>query len=112
MGNNDPFTHCVMWNIPASATGLPAQLPAGTNPGAPAPAGSAQVSIGTNDGYTGSGACGNVYEFVLYALDTATFDPANTNTPDTVEAALEASSAVLATATLRARSDPDGPSCN
>jgi hypothetical protein len=101
-----------MWNIPASAAGLPAQLPAGTTPDAPAPTGSEQVSIGTNDGYTGSGACGNVYEFVLYALDTATFDPANTNTPDTVEAALEASSAVLATATMRARSDPNGPSCN
>lgn len=112
MGNNDPYTHWVMWNIPASSTGLPAELPAGTNPAPPAPAGSAQVSIANNDGYTGSGACGNVYEFVLYALDTATFVPANTSSPDTVEAALEASSAVLGTATMRARSDPNGPSCN
>jgi phosphatidylethanolamine-binding protein (PEBP) family uncharacterized protein len=114
MGNDDPFTHWVMWNIPASATGLPAELPAGANPGAPAPAGSQQVSYdgsGTNGGYVGSGACGNVYEFVLFALGTPSFDPGSTD-PDAVEDAIAGSSDVLGTATMRARSDPNGPTCN
>jgi phosphatidylethanolamine-binding protein (PEBP) family uncharacterized protein len=111
---NDPFTHWVMWNIPASATGLPAELPEGANPGAPAPAGSQQVSYngsGTNGGYVGSGACGNVYEFVLFALGTPSIDPGSTD-PDDVEDAIAGSSDVLGTATMRARSDPNGPTCN
>jgi phosphatidylethanolamine-binding protein (PEBP) family uncharacterized protein len=114
LNGQDPFTHWVMWNIPASSTGLPAELPEGASPAAPAPAGSQQVSYsgsGTNGGYVGSGACGNVYEFVLFALGTASIDPGSTN-PDAVEAAIAGSSDVLDTATMRARSDPAGPSCN
>lgn len=108
----DPYTHWVMWNIPGSATGLPAELPSGANPPPPAPVGSQQVSFANNLGYTGSGACGNVYEFVLYALDTATFEPSDDSDADAVEAELEASATVLDTATMRARSDPNGPTCN
>jgi len=107
----DPFTHWVMWNIPANATGLPAELPPGTEPGVPA-AETRQVSFRDNDAFAGSGACGNVYEFVLYALDVDSFDPPDDSSGDAVEAALEASDAVLGTTTLRARSNPAGPSCN
>jgi phosphatidylethanolamine-binding protein (PEBP) family uncharacterized protein len=105
----DPYTHWVMWNIPASATGLPAELPSGANPPPPAPVGSQQVSFASNLGYTGSGACGNVYEFVLYALNTTSFAPSDDSDADAVEAEFEASNAVLGTATMRARSDPSGP---
>jgi phosphatidylethanolamine-binding protein (PEBP) family uncharacterized protein len=103
----DPYTLWAMWNIPASATGLPAELPAGRNPGMPSDT-TEQVSIRGDNGFTGSGACGNVYEFVLYALDTESFVPDDTGSPDDVEASLQASSSVLATTKMRARSDPDG----
>jgi phosphatidylethanolamine-binding protein (PEBP) family uncharacterized protein len=107
----DPFTHWVMWNIPGTATGLPAELPSGVMPGIPA-ANTQQVSFEQNDGFTGSGQCGNVYEFVLYALDSAAFVPPNANDQNAVQTALDGSDAVLDTATMRARSDPNGPSCN
>jgi phosphatidylethanolamine-binding protein (PEBP) family uncharacterized protein len=110
MPGGEPFTHWVMWNIPGTETGLPAALPAGGMPGVP-DADTRQVSFEDDNSFTGSGACGNVYEFVLYALDTDTFEPPNPEDPDEVQDALDASSAVLDTATLRARSDPAGP-CN
>jgi phosphatidylethanolamine-binding protein (PEBP) family uncharacterized protein len=109
--NGSPFTHWAMWNIPASATGLPAELPQGVMPGVPA-ANTQQYSIRDTRGYTGSGACGNVYEFVLYALSTPTFTPPDAQNVNSVRDALNASDDVLGTATLRARSDPDGPTCN
>jgi len=104
VNGTDPFTHWVMWNIPGSATGLPAELPAGTNPGVP-DANTRQVSFRGNQAFAGSGAAGNVYEFVLFALDEATFDPGSTD-PDDVEDAIANSNSVLGTATLRARSAP------
>lgn len=105
----DPFTHWVMWNIPASEEGLPAELPRGFEPGEPAEE-TRQVSFNedNDDGYSGSGACGNVYEFVLFALATPSFDPESTD-PDEVEDAIAGSDAVLATASMRARSNPEGP---
>lgn len=107
-----PFTHWVMWNIPGTETGLPAELPQGVMPGVPA-ANTQQYSFREdNRGYTGSGACGNVYEFVLYALSTPTFTPPNPSDQNAVQDALDASDDVLGTATMRARSDPNGPSCN
>jgi Raf kinase inhibitor-like YbhB/YbcL family protein len=108
---SSPFTHWAMWNIPGSATGLPAELPQGAMPGVPA-ANTQQASFRDTGGYTGSGACGNVYEFVLYALSTPTFTPADPADQNAVQDALDASDDVLATATLRARSDPAGPSCD
>jgi Raf kinase inhibitor-like YbhB/YbcL family protein len=105
LNGSDPFTHWVMWNIPGSATGLPAELPEGTNPGVP-DANTRQVSFRGNQAFAGSGAAGNVYEFVLFALGTETFDPGSTN-PDQVENAIAGSSDVLGTATLRARSTPN-----
>ncbi len=101
----DPFTHWVMWNIPASATGLPGALPDGQQPGVP-DADTRQVSIGDDDGFFGSGAAGNVYEFVLYALSTPSIDPGTTD-PDAVEDFIFDLDEVLGTATLRARSTPN-----
>jgi phosphatidylethanolamine-binding protein (PEBP) family uncharacterized protein len=100
----DPFTHWVMWNIPGSATGLPAELPQGLEPGVP-DENARQVSFRGNNAFAGSGAAGNVYEFVLFALGTASIDPGSED-PDTVEDAIAGSSGVLGTATLRARSTP------
>ncbi len=106
---DEPFTHWVMWNIPASAAGLPAALPGGAEPGVPA-ANTEQVNYMDTGGFLGSGGCGNVYEFVLYALSTPTFDPGSTDS-DAVQQALADSDDVLGTATMRARSDGAGPGC-
>ena len=109
---SDPFGHWVVWNIPASATGLPAEFPRGEDPGVPTQD-THQIGYDADDiGYMGSGQCGNVYEFTLYALSTATFEPVSTDTPDDVQAELEASNDVIDTTTMRGRSDPNGPSCN
>jgi Raf kinase inhibitor-like YbhB/YbcL family protein len=110
ISGQSPFTHWVMWNIPGTSTGLPAELPAGAEPGVPA-ANTRQVSFRNNGAFAGSGACGNVYEFVLYALSTPEFDPSDTSSADAVQDALEASNDVLDTATMRGRSNPAGP-CN
>jgi Raf kinase inhibitor-like YbhB/YbcL family protein len=108
--NGSPFTHWAMWNIPASATGLPAELPQGVMPGVPA-ANTQQYSFRDTRGYTGSGQCGNVYEFVLYALSTTTFTPPDAQNQNSVRDALNASDDVIATATMRGRSDPARQPC-
>jgi hypothetical protein len=61
-----------MWNIPASVTSLPAMLPSGAMPGAPAPMGSMQRSaswVGAQQ-YAGPGAGTPVraYQFQVWAL--------------------------------------------
>jgi hypothetical protein len=102
-----------MWNIPASASGLPAELPKGTEPGIPNED-ARQVSYlnddedeANNNGFAGSGAAGNVYEFVLYALSTASIDP-ETENPGDVEAFIaDLDDETLGTTTLRARSEPN-----
>jgi phosphatidylethanolamine-binding protein (PEBP) family uncharacterized protein len=109
MPGGEPFTHWVLWNIPASETGLPANLPRGTEPGVPSED-TGQVSFLGDDGFAGSGACGNVYEFVLFALSVPSFEP-ESDDPDEVEAELAESDDVIATTTMRARSNPEGP-CN
>jgi hypothetical protein len=70
------------------------------------PAGSSQRSYGQNGGYEGSGRCGNVYEFILYALPTATFSAPGGN-QTAVANALKATNAP--TATLRVQSG--APEC-
>ena len=108
LNGQDPFTHWVMWNIPASSTGLPAELPEGFEPGVPDDA-TRQVSFlnSKNNGFAGSGAAGNVYEFVLFALGTASIDAGDENTsPDAAQNAIAGSTDILGTATLRARSAP------
>src|SRR5690606_19348961 len=104
--NGSPFTHWAVWNIPGTATELPAELPRQPTPGVPG-ANTQQASYLPDNGYAGSGACGNVYEFVLYALSTPTFDAPSADDEGAVRDALNESDDVLGTASLRARSDPD-----
>jgi phosphatidylethanolamine-binding protein (PEBP) family uncharacterized protein len=96
------FSHWVLWNIPASVTSLPANLDKAAMPAMPA--GSQQCSIGTGDGYYGPGACGNVYEFVVYALSVPTFSPTQATNQTMVRAQLQALTSIVGTASMRARS--------
>jgi phosphatidylethanolamine-binding protein (PEBP) family uncharacterized protein len=102
MMGGKPFVHWVMWNIPGATRMLPAGLETTAMPSVPA--GSSQRAY-TANGYQGSGKCGNVYEFVLYALPMATFTPSGT-TQTSVADGLDATGAP--TATLRARSGAPG----
>jgi phosphatidylethanolamine-binding protein (PEBP) family uncharacterized protein len=97
-----PFVHWALWNIPGATPMLPAGLETSAMPSVPA--GSSQRSFSGN-GYQGSGKCGNVYEFVLYALPSAAFTPTGTN-QTAVRDGLAATNAP--TATLRARSGAPG----
>jgi phosphatidylethanolamine-binding protein (PEBP) family uncharacterized protein len=64
---NNP--HFAMWDIPATETGLPANIPHTAMPGAPAPAGMKQ----TANGFQGPGGPNvNTYELRLWALKVAT----------------------------------------
>jgi Raf kinase inhibitor-like YbhB/YbcL family protein len=101
-----PFVHWVMWNIPAATRMLPAGLETTQMPSVPAGASQRNYNTtGTNFGYQGSGKCENVYEFVLYALPTATYTGTST-TQTAVRDGLVTSGAP--TATLRARSGAPG----
>ena len=98
------MAHWVLWNIPASVTSLAENVPKGSAMPA-TPAGSQQCSIGQGDGYFGSGACGNVYEFVIYALSIPTFSPTMATNQTQVRMQLQALGAqILGTASMRARS--------
>ena len=99
-----PNTHWVLWNIPASVTSLAENVPKGS--AMPAmPAGSQQAGLGTGDGYFGPGACGNVYEFSVYALSVPTFSPTMATDQARVRTQLLALGAsILGTASMRARS--------
>jgi phosphatidylethanolamine-binding protein (PEBP) family uncharacterized protein len=102
MQGGKPFVHWVMWNIPASTRSLPAGLETTAMPSVPA--GSSQRSYSGN-GFQGSGKCGNVYEFVLYALTSPSFTPSGANQTAAADG-LAATGAP--TASLRARSGPPG----
>jgi Raf kinase inhibitor-like YbhB/YbcL family protein len=85
--------HWIVWNIPASATGLPE----GMKPGAEQPDGIRQISA-SGPQYRGPGAAANGplhhYTFEVYALDTKIDVAASTNaTP--IQAALETRAAVM-----------------
>jgi phosphatidylethanolamine-binding protein (PEBP) family uncharacterized protein len=97
-----PLVHWVMWNIPGATRMLPAGLETTAMPSVPA--GSSQRSFSGN-GYQGSGKCGNLYEFTLYALPTATFTPSAATTT-AVRDDLAATNAP--SATLRAKSGAPG----
>jgi Raf kinase inhibitor-like YbhB/YbcL family protein len=102
------YTHWVIWNIPANAQKLPASLPSGSDPAGLT--GVKQVSFWMNgDGYAGPGAHSHVYQFKVYALKVASFSPGNLpsqNPQETVRAALEADSDVIATAELLGATSP------
>jgi phosphatidylethanolamine-binding protein (PEBP) family uncharacterized protein len=98
------MAHWVIWNIPGTATSLMENIPKMPMPGVPA-ANTQQASFGQNEGYAGSGACGNVYEFVIYALSVPTFSPTMATNQGNVRTQLQALGAqILGTASMRARS--------
>lgn len=101
--------HWVMWNIPGTAMALPAALPSGAMPSMPS--GARQASRGNGEAYWGPGACGNVYEFVLYALSVATIMPTgNVAEPAEVRTFVRGLGAtILGSASIRARSGQ--PNC-
>lgn len=95
------FVHWAIWNIPGSATSLASGLP--STPTLTEPNGAQQATFFSMMGYFGPGAC-NVYEFTLYALDTASFTPSDTGDPEVVKPELDAAGA-LATLTIRGAAD-------
>lgn len=104
-----PNTHWCLWNIPGATRQLAANL--GRQKMPPAPTGSSQDSFsGQDNGYMGPGVDGNVYEFRLYALSTATYTPPDAENRSTVVQDLEADEddIVLQKVVLRGRSNPDG----
>ncbi len=104
-----PNTHWCLWNIPGPTRQLAASLGRQKMPAAPA--GSSQDSFSQqDDGYMGPGVAGNVYEFRLYALNTATYTPPNAENRSTVVQDLEADEddIVVAKVVLRGRSNPQG----
>jgi Raf kinase inhibitor-like YbhB/YbcL family protein len=97
------FAHWVIWNIPATVTTVAENIPKMAMPGTPA--GAQQASFGTGEGYAGPGACGNVYEFVIYALSVQTFSPTQATNQTMVRTQLQAlDTQILGTASMRARS--------
>lgn len=104
-----PNTRWCLWNIPGATRQLAANLGRQKMPAAPV--GSSQDSFsGPDEGYMGPGVAGNVYEFRLYALSAATYNPPNAENRSTVVQDLEAASPamVLAKVILRGRANPDG----
>jgi Raf kinase inhibitor-like YbhB/YbcL family protein len=99
-------THWVLWNIPGTTTSLAADVDQST-PTPAVPAGSQQCSkdpAAGAEGYYGPGACGNVYEFALYALSVATFSPTMATNEIQVRTQLLAlGSSILGTAATRGR---------
>jgi len=83
-------THWVIWNIPGTATGLPANV-SQTSAMPATPTGSQQCGKGTDAatkfGYIGPGAPCNVYEFRVYALNVAPFAPTAASCATTTDAA-------------------------
>jgi hypothetical protein len=102
-GSKMDITHWLIWNIPATATGLPENVPQGDLPD-----GSRQVSLRGN-GYMGPGAPAGPYHhytFELYALDIKLDVPSGTpqqaaDTRNAVVAAMDGH--VLSKAVLVAR---------
>jgi Raf kinase inhibitor-like YbhB/YbcL family protein len=105
---NNNFVHWVLWNIPASVTSLAAGIDRTTAMPNPPGGGAQQASAGSgaNDhGFFGSGACGNVYEFTIYALSVPTFSPTSATNQTMVRTQLVGlGNQILGMATLRARS--------
>jgi Raf kinase inhibitor-like YbhB/YbcL family protein len=106
---NNGTAHWILWNIPATATMLSANVDQKTATPA-TPAGSQQCGKGTDaattDGYYGPGAPCNCYEFMVYALSIATFSPSNATDQESVRTQLQALGAsILGTASLRGRTN-------
>jgi Raf kinase inhibitor-like YbhB/YbcL family protein len=101
--------HWILWNVPASATMLAANVDKTTAMPA-VPAGSQQcgkgTAAGTSDGYYGPGAPCNCYELVVYALSVEKFSPTMATDQEMVRTQLKAlGSSILGTATLRGKTN-------
>lgn len=98
--------HWVLWNIPATATGLAANVDK-TDATPPVPMGSQQCNnFGAGDGYFGPGSECNVYEFIVYALSVATFSPTQATDGTQVRMQLRnLGNQILGQASLRGRSN-------
>lgn len=94
--------HWVLYDIPAETTGLPSSLP--TDSPLDEPPGAKQGTFFNNVGYFGSGACGNTYEFRLYALSVANVPEDETDSNDAVNDWLNQASEVLGETFTRVRS--------
>jgi Raf kinase inhibitor-like YbhB/YbcL family protein len=92
--------HWVVWNLPATTHSLPANLQ--RKQMLDMPQGAQQKSFKPDNAYAGPGAHGNVYEFKVYALKTATFN-ANGD-QGAIRGQLEQSQDVLGSSTLRGKS--------
>ena len=90
------YAHWAIWNIPGTASKLPAMLAAGNDPSGLT--GAKQVSFYmSNNAYAGPGAKNHAYQFKLYALKVASFTPNTTGQAQiSVRNSLEASTDVLA----------------
>lgn len=78
-GNPDGFPHSAIWNIPADATGLPADIEHTAMPSDVAGALQCRNWTGSQFGYGGPGSAANHYEFIVYALDVETLDEVDQN---------------------------------
>jgi hypothetical protein len=89
----EAMVHWVVWNIPATATGLPE----GVKAGAELPDGAHQIST-SGPNYRGPGAAASGplhhYTFEVYALDTK-IDVAPSTNPTAMNAAIETRQAVM-----------------
>jgi phosphatidylethanolamine-binding protein (PEBP) family uncharacterized protein len=91
--------HWVLWNLPASTTMLPEDVPSNMMN---------QASINGN-GYFGPGSSCNVYEFMVYALSMATFTPDDPMDSAAVLMELQGlGNQILGTASVRGRQDFSG----
>lgn len=78
-GTPDPFPHSAIWNIPADATGLPADVEHTAMPSDVPGALQCRNWTGNQFGYGGPGSAANHYEFIVYALDVETLDEVDQN---------------------------------
>lgn len=78
-GNPDGFPHSAIWNIPADATGLPADIEHTAMPSDVPGALQCRNWTGSQFGYGGPGSAANHYEFIVYALDVETLSEVDQN---------------------------------
>ncbi len=103
--NGSGLFHWAIWDIPATVTSLPAELPAGTSISSPVMAKQVSFKMGGMAGaYAGPCPMGmlHTYKFTVYALDVATL-PGELNSAMAVDAAAKEHD--LASATLSAKSN-------
>jgi Raf kinase inhibitor-like YbhB/YbcL family protein len=106
--------HWVLWNIPADATLLAADVPQDTAmPTVPAGSQQANANFATTSehGYFGPHIPCNVFAFEVYALSVSSFAPANPDSAVLVWAELQNHDGLLGVAKLTGRSGDYGTAC-